>query len=262
MAVDLYYREFGEPQAPPLVLLHGLFGSSANWVGIARRLESAYRLIVPDLRNHGRSPHAESMSYPSMAADILRMLDRLDSQGADFIGHSMGGKLAMWLALTRPERVNKLLVADITPVDYPHRFEKIFTGLRAIDLKQLSDRQEADSLLSQVIESAGVRQYLLQNLLKESDGWAWRFNLPVLQREIESLAGFPDSKGLSFPGDVLFVYGGRSDYVKPAYLPAIRETFPLARMRMLAGAGHWVYADQPEQFTQAVTTFLKTGVKM
>jgi esterase len=259
VTTELYYREFGDPQATPLILLHGLFGSSANWLGIARRLKSAFHLIVPDLRNHGRSPHVDSMSYPSMVADVQRMLDRLAIQSANIIGHSMGGKLAMWLALTQPDRVMKLLVADVAPVNYLHRFEAIFAGLRAIDIKQLPDRQSADRLLSQAIESAEVRQYLLQNLVKESDGWTWRFNLPVLQREIESLAGFPESKQLSFPGDVLFVYGGRSDYVKPEYLPAIRELFPFARMRMLAGAGHWVYAEQPEPFTQAVTTFLKTG---
>ncbi|MEN8178929.1 MAG: alpha/beta fold hydrolase [Pseudomonadota bacterium] len=260
-AIELHYRESGDPEGQPLILLHGLFGSSANWMGIARRLESDWRIIIPDLRNHGRSPHADSMSYPRMAEDLVALMDRLEISTTNLVGHSMGGKLAMVLAVQNGERVNKLVVADAAPVGYAHRFDAIFSGLQAIRLDLLTSRQEAEQILAESVASNETRQYLLQNLAKQSGAWSWRFNLAALASEIETIAGFPELAGQSFPGDVLFIYGGNSSYVQAEYLPAIREVFPFARMRMLAGAGHWVYAEQPEQFTQAMKTFLKTGEK-
>ena len=254
--LELHCRQFGEPDATPLLLLHGLFGSATNWLGIARQLQDRFRLIIPDLRNHGRSPHASRMDYPAMAEDILALLERLEIPSVHIVGHSMGGKVGMWLTLTWPDRVNRLVVADVAPVVYTHRFEAIFRGLQAIDLSQLEDRQAADRQLSEFVGSRQVRGYLLQNLVKQTGGWDWRLNLPVLHREIATLAGFPALGGRSFPGDVLFIYGGNSDYVQADHFPAIRTTFPFARLRALAGAGHWVYADQPDGFIQAVTSFL------
>lgn len=258
-AIDLYFREAGIPEGQPLVLLHGLFGSSANWMGIARRLESATRIIVPDLRNHGRSPHASSMSYQLMANDLVSLMDRLEISSAHILGHSMGGKLAMMVALDYAERVNKLIVADVAPVSYPHRFDEIFTGLEAVNLSKLSNRLQADQILAETVANIQTRQYLLQNLVKQSGEWVWRFNLEQLATEIAVIAGFPELAGRSFPGDVLFIYGGNSSYLKAEYMPTIRGLFPFARMRMLPGAGHWVYAEQPEQFSQAVKAFLRTG---
>jgi pimeloyl-ACP methyl ester carboxylesterase len=255
-AIELHYRQFGEPDATPLMLLHGLFGSSANWLGIARQLQDRYRLILPDLRNHGRSPHATPMDYPAMAGDILALLERLELPFCHLVGHSMGGKVGMWLALTRAERVGRLVVADVAPVSYAHRFETIFGGLQAIDLARLPDRRTADRQLAEFVESHQVRAYLLQNLIKRDRTWAWRFNLPLLEREIATLAGFPELQGRSFPGDALFLYGGNSSYVQADAFAAIRAGFPFARLRALAGAGHWVYADQPEAFIQNLERFL------
>jgi len=255
-AVELYYRESGDPEAEPLILLHGLFGSSANWMGIARHLENTWRLIVPDLRNHGRSPHAEDMSYQAMAGDVIALMDRLGIGAVNLLGHSMGGKLAMVTALLNGGRVNKLAVADASPVGYEHRFEAILSGLQSIELDKLTDREEAEQRLAETVDSRETRQYLLQNLLKQSGAWTWRFNLSVLAREIETITGFPDLSKQTFPGDVLFIHGGNSPYVKPEYQPAIRKLFPFARIRMLPGAGHWVYAEQPEPFSQAVRNFL------
>ena len=256
-AVELYYRESGNPEAEPLILLHGLFGSSANWMGIARRLEADWRLIIPDLRNHGRSPHAEVMSYPEMAEDVISLMDRMGIERAHLLGHSMGGKLAMELALQHGDRVDKLVVADVAPISYAHRFDTIFDRLQAIDLEQLESRQQADDILAERVESQETRQYLLQNLVKQSGKWVWRFNLAVLAREIETIAGVAESSDHSFPGDALFIYGGNSSYVKAEYRPTILKLFPFARMRMLTGAGHWVYAEQPEPFIHALVTFLK-----
>jgi pimeloyl-ACP methyl ester carboxylesterase len=254
--VELHFRQFGDPAATPLLLLHGLFGSSVNWLGIARQLQERYRLILPDLRNHGRSPHTPRMDYPAMAEDILELLVRLEIAVAHIVGHSMGGKVAMWLALTRPERLGRLVVADVAPVDYSHRFEAIFAGLQSIDLEHLTDRQAADRQLAGHVESDQVRAYLLQNLVKHASGWAWRLNLPVLERTIDTLAGFPALQARSFPGDALFVYGGNSNYVQPEHFAAIRAGFPFSRLRALAGAGHWVYADQPDGFLKSLDAFL------
>ena len=143
-SIDLHFRQFGQSSTTPLFLLHGLFGSSVNWLGITRRLQDGHRLILPDLRNHGRSPHTRQMDYPAMARDILELMTRLEIPVAHIIGHSMGGKVAMWLALTQPDRIGRLVVADVAPVEYAHRFEAIFDGLQAIDLAALANRQAAD----------------------------------------------------------------------------------------------------------------------
>lgn len=256
-SLPLFYREYGEPERPPLVLLHGLFGVSNNWMGIVKRLQADYHLLLPDLRNHGRSPQHAEMDYPAMAGDLLVLLDRLRLDSASLLGHSMGGKVAMWLALTQPERVARLLVADIAPVNYPHRFEAIFQGLQELPLAELTGRKSADLHLARQVPNPSVRQYLLQNLIKQPDGWQWRFNLPVLRQSIDILAGFPAAEGKGFAGDALFLHGERSDYVKADHRDLIARLFPHARLRMLPGAGHWLYAEQPEAFSRAVQGFLR-----
>jgi len=254
--LDLYLRTYGPPQAPPLVLLHGLFGSAVNWTGIAHRLEADYRLLIPDLRNHGRSPRSEEMDYPSMAEDLLRLLDRQGLEQVGCIGHSLGGKVAMWLALSHGERVGRLVVADIAPVRYDHRFTSIFAALQGIDLSRLNSRGEAERLLARQIDSEPVRAYLLQNLQRQGEGWRWRCNLPVLQRALPLLVDFPEARGLSYPGEALFIHGERSEYLLPDYLPRIGRLFPHARVRPLPGAGHWLYAERPEEFTRLLRDFL------
>ena len=256
-SVSLYHRELGDPERPPLMLLHGLFGVSSNWMGVVKLLQQEYRLILPDLRNHGRSPHHPVMDYPAMAADLEALMVRLGLESVSLLGHSMGGKAAMWLSLNQPERVGRLLVADIAPVTYSSRFEAIFEGLRELPLSRLVDRETADQLLAKRISQRSVRQYLLQNLLKQHDGWQWRFNLPVLDQARGALAGFPAVDGLSFAGKTLFLYGEKSDYVRPEHWDTIGRLFPLARLRLLPAAGHWVYADQPEAFARAVKAFFK-----
>ncbi len=264
--VDLSLREYGKPGVGrlPLVLVHGLFGSSANWHGIARRLALERRVLVPDLRNHGDSPWDERMDYPSMAADLVALLDRLAIARAHLAGHSMGGKAAMWLALGTPDRVGSLVVADMAPVTYPSRHGILVDNLARLPLSEIRDRRDADAWLAPQIPSAAVRGYLLQNLVRERDPasdaygrWRWRVNLPALARSMDAILGFPNSGGRTFPGPVLFVYGGRSGYVTGEGLPRIRELFPLARLRSIPQAGHWVYADQPDAFAAGVGGFLK-----
>jgi esterase len=253
----LHYRESGNPERPVLMLLHGLFGNAGNWQGVAKHFQDDYRLILPDLRNHGRSPHARAMDYPALAEDLRALMDRLQVESATLVGHSMGGKSAMWLALNHPERIDRLVVADIAPIDYPSRFDEIFQGLSELPLEGLVDRAAADLSLARRVPSRAVRQYLLQNLIKGPEGWGWRFNLPVLKASALTLAGFPPTDDLSFAGEVLFIYGERSDYVLPEYRDSIDALFPHARLRMLNGAGHWLYTEQPEAFSRALKAFLR-----
>ncbi|HEB97790.1 MAG TPA: alpha/beta fold hydrolase [Sedimenticola thiotaurini] len=261
--MELHYREYGSyrAQRPTLVLLHGLLGSSVNWHGIARRLERHWHLLVPDLRNHGRSPHAEPMDYPEMAADLLAFLDRQGLDDAVWVGHSMGGKAAMWLALRWPERAAGLVVVDIAPVPYRHGFDTILTAMEAVDLAAIGSRRQAEGVLARYLDDPGLRQYLLQNLALENGRWRWRVDLQALRRGMGAITGFePPADSSGYPGPALFLYGSESDYVTAAQRPRILELFPLARLRMIAGAGHWLYAEQPEAFVAALESFLRSAV--
>jgi esterase len=251
----LHFREFGKPELPTLCLLHGLFGSASNWMGIVKYLQDDFRIIAPDMRNHGRSPHAEEMDYSFMVGDLLDLFDQLGISNANLLGHSMGGKVAMWLALQHPERVEKLVVADIAPVTYTHNFDRIFEGLSTLRLDTIKRREEADHKLAEWVADRGVRQYLLQNLVKRPGGWKWRFNLGVLHKAISTLTGFPEPGRRIFAGDVLFIHGEKSDYVRDGYQEKIGQLFPHYRQRMLHGAGHWLYAEQPQLFAQIVKRF-------
>jgi len=255
--MKLHYREFGEAHpGTPLILLHGLLGSLVNWQRIARRLGERHCVIVPDLRNHGRSPHDPDVSYPAMAGDVLELMDHLGVARAVLVGHSMGGKTAMWLALEQPERVEKLVVVDIAPVTYSGRLGVLLDALLELPLDRIERRAEADEWLKGRIPDKAVRDYLLQNLVREEDGWRWRTNLRALRDGLDLISSFPEvPEGVRYFGPVLFLHGSRSDYVKPEYLPRMKKLFP--RMERVAlEAGHWVYAEQPEAFLAALEAFL------
>lgn len=259
-ALALRCRHYGHdrPGRLPLVLVHGLFGCAANWHGIATRLAGERRVLVADLRNHGESPWDARMDYPAMAADLVALLEREGIARAHLAGHSMGGKAVMWLALSEPARAGSLVVADMAPIAYPSRHLRLIEALSRLPLERIRDRRAADAWLARDIDSVAVRGYLLQNLVRAGEhAWRWRLNLGVLAASMDAILDFPDSDGLSFPGPALFVYGGRSDYVTGAGLPRIRQLFPLARLRAIPEAGHWVYADQPDAFAAAVAGFLK-----
>lgn len=248
----------GSSNRLPVVLIHGLFGCASNWHGIARRLAERRPVLVPDLRNHGDSPWDPLMDYPIMAADLAAFLDVQGLDRAHLVGHSMGGKAAMWLALTEPNRVGSLVVADIAPVVYGPRFEGLIRALLELPLTGLRDRRDADRRLSEGIASPLVRGYLLKSLEQGPEGrWRWRLNLRVLADAMDAILGFPDAGGRQFPGATLFLYGGRSSYLTGEALPQIRSLFPLARLRSVPDAGHWIYAEQPDTFAAAVDRFLK-----
>jgi pimeloyl-ACP methyl ester carboxylesterase len=258
--VDLHLREYGRTASgPPLLLLHGLFGASSNWHGIARHLAGRHWVLVPDLRGHGRSPAGNGVSYPAIAADLVQMLDAKNIPQATVVGHSMGGKAAMWLALTTPERVAALAVVDIAPVVYPHRFGDLLAAMRALPLAEITDRRRADALLAPAVPDPAVRGYLLQNLVHRGDGgWRWRIALDALDAAMEQIRGFPEPGPAPFPGPAWFIYGTESGYLTSEHLPRIRQLFPLARLRPVAGAGHWVYSDQPDGFLSALAGILRS----
>lgn len=240
-------------------MLHGLLGSSVNWLQLAAELvQHGHGCLLLDLRNHGRSFHDEVMDYPSMTLDVVRVLDELKIKQVIALGHSMGAKVAMWLALEHTGRVERLISVDMAPTRTPNRFDPIFTALKGLELGAIGSRHQADAILANSLDNARLRGFLLQNLQYDShSGWQWRINLEVLDKALGQLLEFPIScTGQAFQGPALFLYGGRSDYLTEAAAPAIRGCFPYARLRAIAGAGHWVQSDQPQRFLQALLAFL------
>ena len=252
-ALDLHYTSLGEGE--PLLVLHGLYGSGNNWNSQAKSLAERYRVILADLRNHGRSPQSPDMSYPAMAADLERLLDTLGLDSARVLGHSMGGKAAMLLALNRPERVRALIAADIAPVAYRHDHRQIIDALLALDLFRVASRAAADQALAADIHSPMVRQFLLTNLVREGERYAWRIPLGVLSDSLELIEGFPAVEG-RYEGPALFVHGAKSDYLSAESVPVIRRHFPRAEIVPVADAGHWLHVEQPQAFAAALDAFL------
>jgi pimeloyl-ACP methyl ester carboxylesterase len=251
--------EAGEGLAgrPPIALLHGLFGAASNWGTIQRRLAAAgHHSIALDLRNHGSSPWAEAMDYPAMVEDAAETLGALGARPAAVLGHSMGGKLAMALALLRPEAVARLVVADIAPVAYPPALRGYVAALRDLPLRPGLTRREADEALRLAVPQPGIRAFLLQNLRFETDRPAWRLNLDAIATAMPVLEGFPDLGGRRFDGPVLVLAGERSDYIRPEHHARIRALFPAARFGVVPGAGHWVHSENPDGFLALVEPFL------
>lgn len=240
---------------PPLLIVHGLYGSARNWGVIARRLADTRDVVSVDQRNHGESPRFDVHDYPSMAADLAEVIRSLGDQ-ADVLGHSMGGKAAMQLALTQGDLVRRLVVADIAPVAYDHDQTRHIDAMRALDLTGVTTRGEADRRLAGTVPDAGLRAFFLQSLdLKAEGGPRWRLNLDVLEREMPKIVGWPGTEG-KFDRAVLFLTGADSHYVKPEHRDTIRRLFPTARFAKLPGAGHWLHADKPREFEQTVRVFL------
>lgn len=233
--------------APWLLLLHGMFGAGSNLRGIGRAFSDKQQVLLPDLRNHGQSPHSSEMDYRSMAGDVLALLERLGINHCAVVGHSMGGKVAMYLALSRPDVIRHLAVLDMAPVNYPPRFERLFTFMSELECQPLDSRRAARKWLEQRIEDHRLAGFLYQSIVEADKGITWRFNLSALRRNGDALRSFPEVAGQSrFRGPALFLHGERSDYLLPEYWPAIRSRFPLARGRKVKDAGHWLHADRPE----------------
>ena len=239
----------------PVVLLHGLFGAAANFGAIQRRLAGAGRVIALDLRNHGASPHDPEMPYAAMAADVLDSLTGLGAPRVALVGHSMGGKVAMQVALRQPDRVNRLVVADIAPVRYPLAFRGFIKAMLAMPLTPGLRRAAADAALTPAVPDPRVRGFLLQNL-QFGPVPAWRIGLHEIAANLPAIGGWEAPPGAQFAGPTLILRGERSDYVQPEHRPAIRALFPAARFTTLKGVGHWLHADAPDTFFEVLRTFL------
>ena len=244
---------------PPLLIAHGLFGSARNFNTLGKRLATTRRVAMVDMRNHGQSPWNKDNSYPAMAEDLAEAAERLCGGKAVVLGHSMGGKAAMTLALSRPELLAGLIVADIAPVPHTHTHLAYIEAMQAIDLSQISRRAEADSMLADAVAEPMLRSFLLQNLTVEDGRAEWRINLDALEANMAALLDFPaDLPEPTFDGPAYFLHGGASPYVAPETHPRIRALFPDAEIEALPGAGHWLHAEQPEAFLGKVEGWLRT----
>ncbi|NNE79601.1 MAG: alpha/beta fold hydrolase [Silicimonas sp.] len=242
---------YGSPtDKPSLLIAHGLFGSARNWGVIAKRFSGTRHVTSVDMRNHGESPWSDAHSYPDLADDLAHAI----SGTSDVLGHSMGGKAAMALALTYPDRVRRLIVADIAPVAYSHTQQPMIDAMRTVDMSKITSRRDADTQLETVVDDPGVRAFLLQSL--DVPARRWRLNLDALEAEMPSIIGFPTMSG-SFEGPTLFLSGTESDYVTRDHRPDIKSYFPSARFAKIPNAGHWLHADNPRAFEAAIAAFLE-----
>jgi esterase len=255
--MQLHHKISGSGQ--PLIILHGLFGTLENWGAQITSLQSSFQVISVDLRNHGRSPHSDMMNYQLMAADVIELMDDLNLQDACIIGHSMGGKVAMQIALTYPLRINKLIVVDISPVTYSAHHDDIFTALSSINLSTLNSRTAADKQLQPLVSDDSVRAFLLKNLYRDKENaFAWRPNLKALADQYANLSMAPSGSKSSqpFSKPTLFIKGKNSDYILAEHQSAITSLFSKPSFKMIEGAGHWPHAEKPKIFSSIILKFL------
>jgi esterase len=242
-------------EASTLVIAHGLYGSGRNWGVIARRLADRRDVVAVDMRNHGDSPRFPTHSYPEMADDLAEVIESL-SAPVDLLGHSMGGKAAMQLALTRPDLIRRLVVADIAPVAYTHDQTRNARAMADLDLSRITTRAEADAALSERIDDPALRAFFLQSLDLRKHPARWKLNLAVLEAEMPKIVGWPATQG-KFDHPALFLTGAESRYVRPEHREMIRALFPTSRFAKIPGAGHWLHAEKPREFEETVRVFLE-----
>ena len=250
----IHFSQRGD--GPPAILLHGLFGAGGNLGALARVLADSYSVYSLDLPNHGRSGWMDQVSLARMAAAVRDWMQSQFIADAILIGHSLGGKVAMELALTEPERVAVLVVADIAPVEYPAHHDDVLAALRAVQQRQCRSRAEAAEAMSEHLQEEGVIQFLLASLSRNPAGvYDWRFNLTGIQRDYAALRAAP-GPGTAYVGPVLFVKGGASDYILPQHREQVLRLFPEAALKVMPGCGHWLHAEQPSRFNAIVQRFL------
>lgn len=252
--MELNFKSFGN--GPALIILHGLFGSLDNWVSHARQLSESYSVYLIDQRNHGKSPHADQWDYETMANDLEDFMDQQGIYQAHLLGHSMGGKTVMQFAMNYPERIEKLIVADMAPKGYEPHHTEILETLINIDLASFESRQAVGAHMEARIPEIGVRQFLLKSLGRnEQKQFRWKFNLSIIYQNYKKILE-PIDLAFPFDGPTLFLSGGKSFYVSPEDHEMIREGFPEASFSVIPHAGHWLHADSPAEFLQEVHAFL------
>ena len=253
--VTLQYNEYGE-DGPPLIVLHGLFGSARNWASIARALAETHHVYALDLRNHGASERAMTMTYEEMAEDVAGFMTEHDIENATVMGHSMGGKVAMRLALDAPERIKALIVVDIAPVSYTHDMTDYIAAMQMMDLSGAVRRAELEEELRGDVADPSITAFLMTNLERANGGFQWRTNLTAISAGMSAITAFSVPKDASYDGPTVFIAGSESVYIRDSYRERIAELFPRARTVTIKDANHWVHADQPGAFLKTVQAFL------
>lgn len=252
--MNLFYRVFGDGE--PLIILHGLFGSSDNWQTLAKRFATSFKVYTIDLRNHGRSFHHDEFNYEVMMKDIQEFVDEHHLHQFSLMGHSMGGKLSMKFALHFPEKVRNLIIIDIAPRQYQILHDMIIQALKALDITKYNKREEVDEALGEMIQNFQVRQFLLKNLKRDGEGsFRWKINLDVIDRNIHNLV-VEIYANEPYPGNTLFIAGEKSDYIRPVDEELILELFPRAEIKYFPQAGHWLHAQVPDLLYQTVLDFI------
>ena len=251
-AVDLHYRRLGTKGAPPMVILHGLFGSGDNWGSVGRELaepgdgNEPFDVLLVDQRDHGRSPKTDDISYPIMAADVHRLVDSLGLKDIIMVGHSMGGKTAMSFAQQWPQLLRQLVVVDISPREHEDGHRYILNALRSADISEGRSREDVEAHVAQTVKEPGVVQFLMKNLYRSEDGgFAWRMNVDLLSDRMDAILAAIPPDPVRVP--TLFIRGGQSGYILREDLPAIAEQFPKSRVHTVPYAGHWVHAQAPDE---------------
>jgi esterase len=252
--MKLHFKKFGA--GDPVLILHGLFGMSDNWISIAKNLAREYLVYVLDMRNHGRSPHVEEFTYSLMVEDVYEFLTDFNHRQVSIIGHSMGGKTAMKFAMEYPHRIKKLVIIDISPKKYPVFHEEIIDSLLEIDIDNLSSRSEADNQLASRVSSKRIRQFLLKNIYRKEDGsYSWRVNLPVITKNISEISCEIVSK-VPFDQPTLFIRGGKSDYILDSDIVQIKQKFSNSNIITIPDASHWVHSEAPDEVYGLIRDFL------
>lgn len=261
--MDLFFRKYG--QGPPLIIIHGLYGSSDNWVSIGRKLAKNFQVFLIDQRNHGKSPHSKDHNYDLLKEDLREFMDKQSIEKAIIIGHSMGGKTAMFFAAAYPERISHLIVVDISPRSYKTTksiqllaHNTIIRAMYNIDFYGVNSRQEIDGILAKSIPETRIRQFLLKNIKRSKNNeYSWSLNIKTIRNELENILdgldeGQPEITG--FP--VLFIKGEKSDYILDDDKETIKKTFPFADFETIPNSGHWLHAEQPKIFIQKIEDFI------
>lgn len=252
--MDLNHKQLGS--GPPLVILHGLFGMLDNWFTIAKNLSDQYTVYLIDQRNHGKSPRSNVMNYRLMANDLLEFLNTKNIDKPHLLGHSMGGKTIMRFALNYPERVNKLIVADISPAQYENKHKMLIDAMLAVDFNKHNTRQDVENALRRKIRSNRLIQFLLKNLYWKSKNMLdWKSNLDAIIKNLPDIGNAIESD-IPYFGSTLFIKAGRSEYISVKEKHIIKKLFPLAEIKTISGATHWLHDDKPEEFTKLVSEYL------
>lgn len=255
--MKLFYRHMGEGQ--PVIILHGIFGISDNWVTIGRKLAEKFEVFIPDQRNHGQSPHSDTFNYFALVDYLYEFIGDRQIVNPILIGHSMGGKVAMNFALENPSKVDQLIVVDISLREYPARQEHmdILHAMMAVDFDKVTSREEVEAIVSEKVRSERIRMFIMKNLYRMGKSrFAWRMNVNSIYQNIENVFAAVDSRYV-FERPALFIRGGSSGYVRDDDYPAILERFPAATFTTIEGASHWVHADKPDELCAVFSEFLK-----